>query len=279
MAADGNVRARVPGRCLLLRDERFPPGACGANRSRTARSSPQGAGAKGWKANARPKEHKWAVRPDVGGECASKHEAQEPLATFARAQHSALLATALGPSAKVAQTFQSAVSQVFQPATLRNPANHTLPEKGNAGGRAVCRRESRRYSRLKVCATSATPAAPPAHLGAPLPQRRFPLLLWRRGPGRGGRRSQAHATQVHFIPHRCFHSSGPSRLCRRRAGAALWRAAKAESRRSPEEKGLELKSDSGLVSKKWTVKSGYLVNYFWARQLTQPAPTCSVGYD
>ncbi len=84
--ADKNVGARVPGRCLLLRDERFPPGACGANRSRTARSSPQGAGAKGWQANARPKEHKWAVRPDVGGECASKHEAQEPLATFGRAQ-------------------------------------------------------------------------------------------------------------------------------------------------------------------------------------------------
>ena len=76
----------VPGRCRLLRDERFPSGACGANRSRTARSSPQGAGAKGREANARPKEHKWAVRQDVGGECASKHEAQEPLAAFCRAQ-------------------------------------------------------------------------------------------------------------------------------------------------------------------------------------------------
>ena len=69
-----------------MRDETFPPGACGANRSRTARSSPQGAGTKGWKANARPKEHKWAERPAVGGECASKHEAREPLATAGRAQ-------------------------------------------------------------------------------------------------------------------------------------------------------------------------------------------------
>src|SRR6266581_3121474 len=76
----------VPGRGLVWRDERFPPGACGANRSRTARSSPQGGGAKGWQANVRPKEHKWAVRQDVGGECASKHEAQEPLTAFCRAQ-------------------------------------------------------------------------------------------------------------------------------------------------------------------------------------------------
>src|SRR6266852_473489 len=78
--------ASEPGRGLVWRDERFPPGACGANRSRTARSSPQGAGAKGWQANVRPKEHKWAVRQDVGGECASKHEAQEPLMAFCRAQ-------------------------------------------------------------------------------------------------------------------------------------------------------------------------------------------------
>ena len=76
----------MPGRCLLLRDERFPPGACGANRSRTARPSPQGAGAKGREANARPKEYKWAVRPYVGGECARNREAQEPLATCGRAQ-------------------------------------------------------------------------------------------------------------------------------------------------------------------------------------------------
>ena len=68
-----------------MRDERYPSGACGANRSRTARSSPQGAGAKGREANARPKEHKWAVRQEVGGECASEHEAQEPLAAFCRA--------------------------------------------------------------------------------------------------------------------------------------------------------------------------------------------------
>src|SRR6266478_8312431 len=80
------TRPSVPGRGLVWRDERFPPGACGANRSRTARSSPQGGGAKGWEANVRPKEHKWAVRQDVGGECASKHEAQEPLMAFCRAQ-------------------------------------------------------------------------------------------------------------------------------------------------------------------------------------------------
>jgi len=76
----------VPGRCLVLRDERFPSGACDANRSRTARSSPQGAGAKGWKANVRPQEHEWAERQGVGGECASKREAQESLATSCRAQ-------------------------------------------------------------------------------------------------------------------------------------------------------------------------------------------------
>src|SRR6266849_2164288 len=80
------TRPSVPGRCLVYRDERFPTEACDANRSRTARSSPQGGGAKGWQANVRPKEHKWAVRQDVGGECASKHEAQEPLAAFCRAQ-------------------------------------------------------------------------------------------------------------------------------------------------------------------------------------------------
>jgi len=79
-------RARVPGRCLVYRDERFPTGACDANRSRTARSSPQGGGAKGWKANVRPKEHKWAVRQDVGGEQASTREAQESLTAFCRAQ-------------------------------------------------------------------------------------------------------------------------------------------------------------------------------------------------
>jgi hypothetical protein len=28
-----NRRARVPGRCLVYRDERFPTGACDANRS------------------------------------------------------------------------------------------------------------------------------------------------------------------------------------------------------------------------------------------------------
>ena len=79
-------RARVPGRGLVLRDEKFPPEVCDANRSRTARSSPQGAGAKGREANVRPKEHKWAVRQDVGGECASTHEARESLAASCRAQ-------------------------------------------------------------------------------------------------------------------------------------------------------------------------------------------------
>jgi hypothetical protein len=86
VAADRNVRARVPGRCLVYRDERFPTGACDANRSRTARSSPQGAGAKGREANVRPKEHKWAVRQDVGGEQASTSEAQESLTACCRAQ-------------------------------------------------------------------------------------------------------------------------------------------------------------------------------------------------
>src|SRR6266853_487333 len=80
------TRPSVPGRCLVYRDERFPTGACDANRSRTTTSSPQGAGAKGWQANVRPKEHKWAVRQDVGGECARNHEAQEPLMAFCRAQ-------------------------------------------------------------------------------------------------------------------------------------------------------------------------------------------------
>src|SRR5262245_25551428 len=78
-AADEDVRGRVPDRCLLLRDERFPPGACDANRSRTARSAPQGSGAKGREANVRPKEHRWAVRQDVRGECANNHEARESL--------------------------------------------------------------------------------------------------------------------------------------------------------------------------------------------------------
>ena len=76
----------MPGRCLVLRNEKFPPGACDANRSRTARSSPQGGGAKGWKANARPQEHEWAVRQAGGGECASNHKAQESLTTVCRAQ-------------------------------------------------------------------------------------------------------------------------------------------------------------------------------------------------
>jgi len=76
----------VPGRCLVYRDERFPTGACDANRSRTARLSPRGDSAKGWKANVRPKEHKWAERQDVGGECASKHKARESLAAPCRAQ-------------------------------------------------------------------------------------------------------------------------------------------------------------------------------------------------
>src|ERR1017187_10045357 len=80
------IGASVPGRCLVSRDERFPPGACDANRSRTARSSPQGAGAKGREANVRPKEHKWAVRQDVGGEQASTSEAQESLTACCRAQ-------------------------------------------------------------------------------------------------------------------------------------------------------------------------------------------------
>jgi len=84
--ADLEVCASVPGRCLVSRDERFPPGACDANRSRTARSSPQGAGAKGREANVRPKEHKWAVRQDVGGEQASTSEAQESLTACCRAQ-------------------------------------------------------------------------------------------------------------------------------------------------------------------------------------------------
>ena len=69
-----------------MRDERFPLGACDANRSRTARSSSQGDGAKGWKANVRPQEHEWAVRQGVGGELASKSEAQESLTALCRAQ-------------------------------------------------------------------------------------------------------------------------------------------------------------------------------------------------
>ena len=78
--------ARVPGRCLVLRDERFPPGACDANRSRTARSSPQGADAKGWEAKVRPQEHEWAVRQAVGGEGASEPEARKSLTAVCRAQ-------------------------------------------------------------------------------------------------------------------------------------------------------------------------------------------------
>jgi hypothetical protein len=78
--------ARVPGRCLVYRDERFPTGACDANRSRTARLSPRGGSAKGWKANVRLKEHKWAVRQEVGGEQASTREARESLAAPCRAQ-------------------------------------------------------------------------------------------------------------------------------------------------------------------------------------------------
>ena len=78
--------ASVPGRCRVYRDERFPTGACDANRSQTARSASQEAGAKGWEANARPKEHKWAVRQDVRGQCASNHKAQESLMASCRAQ-------------------------------------------------------------------------------------------------------------------------------------------------------------------------------------------------
>ena len=76
----------MPGRGLVYRDERFPTGVCDAHRSRTARSSPQGGGAKGWKANARPKEHKWAVRQDVGGEQANTREARESVTAPCRAQ-------------------------------------------------------------------------------------------------------------------------------------------------------------------------------------------------
>ena len=43
-------------------------------------------GAKGREANVRPKEHKWAVRQDVGGEQASTREAQQSLTAFCRAQ-------------------------------------------------------------------------------------------------------------------------------------------------------------------------------------------------
>jgi hypothetical protein len=80
------TRPSVPGRCLVYRDERFPTGACDANRSRTARLSPRGDSAKGREANVRPKEHKWAERQDVGGECARNHEAQESLTACCRAQ-------------------------------------------------------------------------------------------------------------------------------------------------------------------------------------------------
>ena len=56
------------------------------NRSRTARLSPQGGGAKGREANVRPKEHKWAVRQDVGGEEASTGETQQSRTASCRAQ-------------------------------------------------------------------------------------------------------------------------------------------------------------------------------------------------
>src|SRR5947209_11093714 len=81
-----NPTASVPGRCLVYRDERFPTGACDANRSRTARPKSQDLGTKGWQANARPKEHKWAVRQDARGKQASTREAQESLMAFCRAQ-------------------------------------------------------------------------------------------------------------------------------------------------------------------------------------------------
>jgi hypothetical protein len=41
---------------------------------------------KGWEANVRPKEHKWAVRQDVGDKRASNREVQESLTTSCRAQ-------------------------------------------------------------------------------------------------------------------------------------------------------------------------------------------------
>ena len=78
--------ASVPGRGLVYRDERFPTGACDANRSRTARSEPQGTGAKGPEANVRPKEHKWAVRQATGGEQASTSEARESSTALCRAR-------------------------------------------------------------------------------------------------------------------------------------------------------------------------------------------------
>jgi hypothetical protein len=74
VAAAEDGRARVPRRCLLLRDERFPSGVCDANRSRTARRSLQQGCAKGWAAPVRPQEHEWAVRQAVGGELASIDE-------------------------------------------------------------------------------------------------------------------------------------------------------------------------------------------------------------
>src|SRR5207253_471218 len=78
--------ASVLGRCGVYRDETFPTGACDANRSRTARSGLQGFDAKGRKANARLKEHKWAVRRDAGGEQASTREARMSLTASRRAQ-------------------------------------------------------------------------------------------------------------------------------------------------------------------------------------------------
>lgn len=41
---------------------------------------------KGWQANVRPKEHKWAVRQGVGGEQASTREARQSLTASCRAQ-------------------------------------------------------------------------------------------------------------------------------------------------------------------------------------------------
>lgn len=78
-------RGRVPDRGLVYREERSPTGPGDGNRSQTARSSPQGAGAKGWEAHVRPKEHKWAVRQDVGGECATHREARASLTGCVRA--------------------------------------------------------------------------------------------------------------------------------------------------------------------------------------------------
>jgi hypothetical protein len=71
---------------LVCRDERSRRGLVTPTVAEPPRPSPQGAGAKGWDANVRQKEHKWAVRPDVGDECASKRELQESLTTGGRAR-------------------------------------------------------------------------------------------------------------------------------------------------------------------------------------------------